>query len=309
MQNIKKVSRYSKIILVLLVFAIIGSTQLASASFLNNTVVSIRTGISKQDFMFETPAAFSILDWQGENIGFGLEVKHNFVYNNATFGELELDYSSVNGGEAHDDDISNDYGAYSKGEIGGKTSDLKVKFGYQFDLNKIGIDSLSLAPTVGAFYKNIHYYSKNKKHTDPYNGLITLPGICNETNSTIYGFNFGVKLETKNTEKIKSSVKLDYIVPIYYKGKQTWHKRTPILHWQLENTNRESLNLANSNGFRIKYEQKHLVNSALIKHIIFYTSYEKIVVKNLKESKIGFSYAGSGKVQFDGFNIGLGFEF
>jgi hypothetical protein len=302
----------------LLIVAIISaSASSVNANLIENTDITLRAGISKQDFMFDTPAAHSILDWQGENIGVGLDVKYDLTDN--LFTDLELDYSKVKGGEAHDDDISNKGYIYSKGGVEGETKDLKLSFGYKFDLDNVGVDSFSIAPTVGGFYKNINYHSENKTqlgytlvNLPPY-GNIPIPyqssssGITNETDSDIIGVSFGLKLESKDPIKEKSVIKFDFLLPVHYVGKMTWHKRVPVLNWELEN--RKKFDPKNNNGFRIKYEKGYKINNSMIDYLKFYSSYEKIIIKNLKETEPNWNYKGKGRVEFEAFAMGIGLEF
>ncbi len=271
--------------------------------------LGLRLGFTKDKFVFDTPAAHSILSWRDMQGGFfGLDLGVKATKNI----DLAFEFTrSKTKGEGTDDDIQNDGGAYSKQKARGNVKDYSLVA--NFDVYKT--QSFKFSPRIGYFYKvaDLNMYNG----TTDYDGVAgTVDKALNQhTTSKFYGPKVGFKFEKSFSANSRDVLIFDYYPLVQYSGRQFWPQREEeAKHWRLKSIN-GSGSFARNRGLMTRIEHIIGVNQALATKL--YASYEYISVTKLAEiesdGQIFSSRRGNAEVngyaKWHSFSAGIGFEF
>ena len=212
------------------------------------------------------------------------------------------------GGESTDDDIQNGSGEYSWHGVEGEANDLKLNYG----IKMADYHNIKLFLTSGIFYKNIKVitvdgYGKGGSYGSgiSFAGRCNGTGRCNYTNTTHIGGMIGIRGESK-TVRTNYFIQTDFLLPIYYKGKQIWYGRDPDLYWTLESNEYSRKEY----GIRLQAGYGYNIENSFLKNVTVYTYYETINIDGLTEKQGNFTYISSrGNTYYDTYGVGVAFEF
>ena len=275
--------------------------------------LTLKYGASKQDVMYRTPIANSILTWSSDNIDLGTDLEIRL--SPEIFANIEYNYSKVKGGSSTDDDIENGYGAFSWHGVNGQTHDVKISLGYKHNYS----DKTSIIPLIGIFHKEVEVESSygSANYESDFSSFEVLAESVNKYS----GVSIGAQLQRKLNNEAKFNLRIDYLIPLIYSSNNIWYGRDPDLYWNMKNS--RDYNKGDF-GARIKSELGFKVaNNAIIDYIKLYAFYEYIQVKGLiEEGGQGSSmpnYAIDGRncseclsegvTKFEAFGAGIAVEF